>query len=160
MKLKTFLLALSLLATTAASANELNKSLARRVYTEGLNQGIFQVPYTKDFVGHGGGSATFTHEAGMREAKGWRVAFPDLKMDVDLVLADGDYVTVRWTATGTNTGAAMGIPATGKSVKTTGTTIFRFENGAIAEEWTAAHALGLMRQLGLLPSPQPRGGSN
>jgi hypothetical protein len=43
--------------------------VARRVYEEGLSQAIFEVPYTKDFVGHGG-NATFTHEAGMKEAKG------------------------------------------------------------------------------------------
>ena len=53
---------------------ELNKSVARRVYDEGLSQGIFEVPYTDDFVGHGGAS-TFTHAQGLAEATGWRSAF-------------------------------------------------------------------------------------
>ncbi len=137
---------------TAESAKEqVNKAVARRVYEEGLSQGRFEVPYTKNFVGRGGGTATFTHDDGMREARGWRVAFPDLNVKVDLMIAEGDYVTVRWTARGTNTGAAMGIPATGKSVQTSGTAIFRFEDGAIAEEWVAADAIGLRRQLGLVP---------
>ena len=130
-----------------------NKDTARRVYTEGLSQGVFTVPYTDDFVGHGGGSSTFSHEDGMKEAKGWRQAFPDLKVSVDMIIAENDLVSVRWTATGTNTAAGNGIPATGKSVRTSGTTVFRFANGAIAEEWTAGDALGLMKQLGLLPSP-------
>ena len=130
-----------------------NKDTARRVYTEGLSQGIFTVPYTDDFVGRGGGSSTFSHEDGIKEAKGWRQAFPDLNVTVDMIIAEDDLVSVRWTATGTNTGAGNGIPATGKRVRTSGTTVFRFANGAIAEEWTAGDALGLMKQLGLLPSP-------
>jgi steroid delta-isomerase-like uncharacterized protein len=158
-KIKYCLVLLSLLASTV-SANEINKSVARRVYTEGLSQGKFEVPYTPNFIGHGGGTSTFTHEDGMKEAKGWRRAFPDLKVDVDLVIAEGDYVSVRWTARGTNTAAAMGIPATGKAVKTSGTTVFRFENGAIAEEWTAGDTMGLMRQLGLLPGQQIRVSAN
>ena len=130
---------------------EQNKLLVRRVYEEGLNQGVFRVPYTQDFVGHGG-NGTFNHAAARAEAEGFRVAFPDLHMRVDLILAEADLVSVRWTARGTNTGAALGIPATGKRVQVSGTTVFRIRDGAIAEEWTAGNTLGLMRQLGLLPA--------
>ena len=129
---------------------ELNKSVARRVYEEGLSQGIFEVPYTDDFVGHGGAS-TFTHAQGLAEATGWRSAFPDLRVEVDLLIAEGDLVSVRWTARGTNSGTGNGLPATGRRVETHGTTIFRLVEGQIAEEWTAGNALGLLKQLGLLP---------
>lgn len=131
---------------------ELNKSVTRRVYEEGLNQGRFEVPYSADFVGHGG-RRTFTHADGMAEARGWREAFPDLTITVDKQVAERDLVAVRWTARGTNTGAGNGIPATGRAVQTTGTTLFRVEDGRIAEEWTCADSLGLMKQLGLLPTP-------
>lgn len=144
---------IAVLGTSAAFAGpqeELNKSLARRVYDEGLSQGIFTVPYTDDFVGHSG-NGTFTHEAGMAEAKGWRQAFPDLKMNVDLIVAEKDLVAVRWTARGTNTGSGNGIPATGKSVTATGQATFRFVDGKIAEEWANGDTLGIMKQLGLLP---------
>lgn len=135
-----------------ASALELNKSITRRVYEEGLNQGKFEVPYTSDFVGHGGAN-TFTHAQGMAEARGWRDAFPDLTITVDRQVAENDMVAVRWTARGTNTGAGNGIPATGRSVQINGTTLFRLDDGKIAEEWTCANSFGLMRQLGLLPAP-------
>ncbi|WP_257385799.1 ester cyclase [Tahibacter caeni] len=135
-----------------AGSLELNKSVTRRVYEEGLSQGRFDVPYTADFVGHGG-RTTFTHDAGMAEAKGWREAFPDLKITVDKQVAEGDLVAVRWTARGTNTGTGNGIPATGRAVQTTGTTLFRVADGQIAEEWTCADSLGLMRQLGMLAKP-------
>ena len=152
-------LALSVPAARAhdsASSIARNKSVAQRVYTEGLSQGRFEVPYTRDFVGHGG-STTFTHADGLAEARGWRQAFPDLVVSVDLMVAEGEFVTVRWTARGTNTGTGNGIPATGRRVEVTGTTIFRFVDGAIAEEWTAGNSLSLMRQLGLLPAPASAG---
>jgi steroid delta-isomerase-like uncharacterized protein len=135
-----------------AESQELNKSITRRVYEEGLNQGRFEVPYSADFVGHGG-RRTFTHADGMAEAKGWREAFPDLKITVDKQVAEGDLVAVRWTARGTNTGAGNGIPATGRAVQITGTTLFRMADERIAEEWTCADSLGMMKQLGLLATP-------
>lgn len=132
-----------------AESLQLNKSVTRRVYEEGLNQGRFEVPYSANFVGHGG-RATFTHADGMAEARGWRQAFPDLKITVDKQVAERDLVAVRWTARGTNTGVGNGIPATGRAVQVTGTTLFRVADGRIAEEWTCADSLGLMRQLGRL----------
>ncbi|HEX7154444.1 MAG TPA: ester cyclase [Thermoanaerobaculia bacterium] len=148
--MKLFAMMLLFVMTLPCSADEtaINKALAKRVYEDGLSRGIFTVPYTDDFVGHGG-SRTFTHEDGMKEAKGWREAFPDLRVTPDLVIAEGDLVAVHWTARGTNTGTGNGIPATGRKVQVTGTAIFRFENGKIAEEWTSANTLTLMKQLGL-----------
>lgn len=145
-----FAMMLLFLMTLPCFADEtaVNKALAKRVYEEGLSRGIFTVPYTEDFVGHSG-SRTFTHEDGMNEAKGWRSAFPDLAVDVDLMVAEGDLVAVRWTARGTNTGSGNGIPATGRKVEVSGTAIFRFADGKIAEEWTSANMLGLLKQLGL-----------
>jgi steroid delta-isomerase-like uncharacterized protein len=144
----TMLLVLTTTLPCFADETAINKAVAKRVYEEGLSRGIFTVPYTDDFVGHGG-ARTFTHEDGMKEAKGWRSAFPDLNVSVDLMVAEGDLVAVRWTARGTNTGTGNGIPATGRKVQVSGTAIFRFVDGKIAEEWTSANTLGLMKQLGL-----------
>ncbi|HEX2835232.1 MAG TPA: ester cyclase [Thermoanaerobaculia bacterium] len=148
MKMIVTMLLMLLPLPCLGSDTERNAATARRVYEEGLSRGIFTVPYTDDFVGHGG-ARTFTHEDGLKEAKGWRDAFPDLAVDVDLVVAEKDLVAVRWTARGTNTGTGNGIPATGRKVQISGTAIFRFENGKIAEEWTAGDSLNLLRQLGL-----------
>lgn len=133
---------------------ETNKAVAVRIFEDGLSRGVFNVPYTDDFVGHRSNTVSFTHEEGRREALGWRAAFPDLKVVVDHVIAEGDKVAIRWTATGTNTGNGNGITATGRKVETSGTVLLRFEDGKLAEEWVAGDAMGLMRQLGLLP---PRG---
>ncbi|WP_308847965.1 ester cyclase [Luteibacter sp.] len=139
-------------AGVRADAVELNKAVTRKVYEEGLSQGRFEVPYSTDFVGHGGRN-TFTHADGMAEARGWRQAFPDLEVTVDKQVAEQDLVAVRWTARGTNTGTGNGIPATGRAVEIGGTTLFRMADGRIAEEWTCADSLSLMRQLGMLAPP-------
>jgi steroid delta-isomerase-like uncharacterized protein len=148
MNLFTTMLLVLMAVPCVADETAINKAVAKRVYEDGLSRGIFTVPYTDDFVGHGG-STTFTHEDGMKEAKGWRDAFPDLAVNVDLIVAEGDLVAVRWTARGTNTGTGNGIPATGRKVQVSGTAIFRFVDGRIAEEWTSANTLGLLKQLGL-----------
>ena len=141
-------------ADAGTAEEETNKAVARRIYDEGLTRGNYSnVPYTADFVGHGSRGRTFTHEMGMAESRGWRSAFPDLVATVDHLVAEDDMVAIRWTARGTNTGAGNGIPATGKSVETSGCAMFRFEEGKVAEEWVSADSLGLMRQLGLLPQP-------
>ena len=152
--LASVLLAMMCCTADARTAEEAtNEAVARRIYDDGLSRGVFSVPYTADFVGHGSRGRTFTHEAGMAEARGWRSAFPDLVASVDHLIADGDMVAIRWTARGTNTGTGNGLTATGKKVETSGIAMFRFEDGKVAEEWVSADSLGLMRQLGLLPQP-------
>jgi predicted ester cyclase len=66
-------------------------------------------------------------------------------------------VVIQYTGRGTNTGAGNGLPATGKSVEVTGVTIFRIKGGKIAEEWNETDMLGLLKQLGLIPSQQLAG---
>jgi predicted ester cyclase len=79
--------------------------------------------------------------------------FPDFDVKVEDVVAEGDKVARRVTWTGTHKGNYMGIAPTGKQVKVTVITIERIEGGKIAEQWGEADILGLMQQLGVMPSP-------
>lgn len=88
-------------------------------------------------------------------AGGYRAAFPDLLFTADDVVAAGDRVVVRWTATGTNTGSLMGMPPTGKRGSSTGIWIHRLEDGKLVEQWGVSDVLGLLQQLGALPTPSP-----
>jgi predicted ester cyclase len=72
---------------------------------------------------------------------------------VDGIVAEDDKVACRWTSTGTHEGDLFGIPPTGKSVKVTATVWYRVENGRLAEGWINRDDVGLMRQLGVIPSP-------
>jgi predicted ester cyclase len=79
-------------------------------------------------------------------------AFPNLRITIDDQVAEGDTVVTRWTTQGTNTGSLFGMPATNKSATITGITIDRMAGGKAVETWTNFDALGMMQQLGVIPS--------
>ena len=82
-------------------------------------------------------------------------AFPDLHYTVEDMVAEGDKVAVHYTGRGTHHGEFQGIPATGKPMTYTGILIWRFVDGKIAEHWAAPDLLGLMQQLGAIPTRGP-----
>jgi predicted ester cyclase len=84
-----------------------------------------------------------------------RKAFPDLRFTADVTVSDGQFVTGRWTMTGTNTGTfdLFGLPPTGRPVTMTGQEIFRAEGGQFTEVWHQEDVPGMLRQLGLEPPP-------
>lgn len=153
---KLVYLFLVLLVTTAGfggSKPDQKQAVARRVFDEIFNLGKYEAAqeiYAKDFVNHGS-----TRDIGLAEdqaaARGWRDAFPDIHVTVDQIHTDGNFVTVLWTATGTNTGTGNGLPATGKKIRERGITIWKIVSGKITEEWSAFDQLPILRQLGLLP---------
>jgi len=79
-------------------------------------------------------------------------AFPDLHVHLEDTFAEGDKLVTRWSARGTHSGELMGIPPTGKQVSVGGTAIDRFENGQSVEHWEIFDQVGLMQQLGVIPS--------
>ena len=80
--------------------------------------------------------------------------FPDARVTVEDQVAEGDKVVSRWTATGTHTGDLMGTAPTGRSIEIPGITISRFSGGKIAEDWYQSDDLGMMQQLGVIPSEE------
>jgi predicted ester cyclase len=82
-----------------------------------------------------------------------KMGLPDLKVTIDAQFADGDYVTTRFTASGTHDGNLFGTPATGRDVALSGITLSRCASGRIAEEWELVDALGVLQQIGALPAP-------
>jgi steroid delta-isomerase-like uncharacterized protein len=74
-------------------------------------------------------------------------AFPDLTIANSFSVAQGDIVAVHWTARGTSHGTFLMLPPTGKTVEYTGVSMYRMEDGKIAEIWEARNTMGIMRQL-------------
>ena len=62
--------------------------------------------------------------------------FPDMKMTIDDLIAEGDKVVVRSTFSGTHKGEFMGITPTGKKITTTAINIYRIADGKLIEEWS------------------------
>ena len=80
-------------------------------------------------------------------------AFPDFRMVPDDILVDGDKAVARVTATGTHQGEFMGMPATGRQIEVQAIDIMRFgDDGLVHEHWGAFDALGMMQQLGAVPT--------
>jgi steroid delta-isomerase-like uncharacterized protein len=131
-----------------ASQEARNKAVAGRVFEEIFNQGKFQVAdeiYAKDFVNHGLHRNVDLQED-QAAVHGEKKAFPDLKMTVILMVAEGDLVTVVWVFRGTNTSAGYGLPPTGVKVELRGITVWRIVDGKIREEWTSFDQLQAARQ--------------
>jgi steroid delta-isomerase-like uncharacterized protein len=85
-----------------------------------------------------------------------RVAFPDMRMDVEEVIASGDKVVVRGKVTGTHEGTFMGMPATGKHIEVKLIDIMRFgDDGLAHEHWGLMDTLAMMQQLGAVPEGPP-----
>jgi predicted ester cyclase len=79
--------------------------------------------------------------------------FPDFKQEIVELLAEGDRVVMRFRASGSHTGAPlMGMPPSGRKFEIGGISIFRVVNGKIVEHWAFEDQLGLLQQVGLLPS--------
>jgi len=135
-----------------ASDQEKNKTAARTFFEEVLGQGKLEKYsdfHTADFVAHSA-ERDYNLAEDLAAAREERTALPDMQFAVNHMVADGDLVVVHWTVWGTNTQPGMGLPATGKPIKLSGMTLFRFRAGKISEEWNAWCMLSVLKQAGLL----------
>lgn len=136
-------------AQTPLTQQEESKAIAQRFFEEIFNQGKFQVfdeICAPDFVNHGLHRNT-TLQEDQAAARWEKQSLPDLHMSVDMMIAEGDLVTVLWTARGTNTGSSGGFPATGAKIELRGATIWRISGGKIREEWSSFDMLRVVRQV-------------
>jgi predicted ester cyclase len=129
-----------------------NKAAVRACF-ENASQGNFDALddiVTSDYVLH---PEEVRGADGLKEmVQRYRDALSGLRVTIDQQLTDGDYVTTRYTITGTHVGDLMGTPPSGKDVAFTGITISRCDHGRIAEEWEITDAVGLLGQIGALPA--------
>lgn len=133
---------------------EKNKAIVRRCIEE-LDKGnwaIFDELLARDYVYHmSGRPKPLTREESEEFGRSVRAAFPDGRVTIDDMIAEGDKVVTRYTSSGTHKGDFMGIAATGKKVVVTGIVMSRIAKGKIAEEWEELDTLGFMVQLGAIP---------
>ena len=138
-------------------STEENKANVRRVYGEAINQGKMAVVdelVSPDYVEHDPGfPQPVRGPEGLKQYfMVFRTAFPDIHITIEDMIAEGDMVAVRHTARGTNQGDLMGMPPTGKQVTVTGIVIHRIADGKFVESWVNVDNLGLMQQLGVVPT--------
>jgi predicted ester cyclase len=84
----------------------------------------------------------------------YHLAFSDIRMSVDQLIAEGDVIAARWTGRGIHSGELLGLPAARGETVTSGIDFLRVAAGQIVEGWVAWDILSLVEQL--LP-PEPEG---
>jgi steroid delta-isomerase-like uncharacterized protein len=142
-------------------STEENKALVRREIEELFNHtgdlDVAEEVYAPDFVGHDPALPEDLHgvEAAKQFAATFRSAFPDLSCTIEDQIAEGDKVVTRFRAIGTHQGETeeLGV-STGNQIEITGVSIERLSEGKVVESWDHYDAMGMMQQLGHIPSPE------
>jgi predicted ester cyclase len=137
-------------------STEANKALVYRLFEEGLNKNnsrVIDELVGPNYVNHNfpapaPGAEGFKQVIGM-----FQTAFPDMQVTVEDAVAEGDKVATRGYFTGRHHGAFMGIPATDMPIKVAYSDVWRIENGKLVENWVQMDLLGMMQQLGVIPTP-------
>ena len=141
------------------STNNL-KALGSHLVEE-LNRGksaasaVMDEVYATDIIYHG----PFSNEVrGINDMKKNTIevydAFPDFHMTVDEIIVIEDGIVGRFTMTGTFKGGLMGMSPTNKKMAVSVIVISRFAGGKVVEEWERFDTLGMLQQLGVIPTPE------
>lgn len=138
--------------------SEENKVVIRRMIEEAWNENnpdALEEFVAPDVFNH---NAVPEHQHGIDGVKhilGWvRASFPDARLDIEDMIAEGDKVAARMTSSGTHKGEFVGIPPTGKRVSVQHVHWFRLADGKVVEQWSVRDDLGQMQQMGVIPSPE------
>ena len=99
--------------------------------------------YRQDFVDHVNDATFYGLDGARQSVELYRRAFPNLAVEVEHQVAQGDAIASRWIMRGT---------CRGRRVAMRGITISHLSDGKIAEDWSYSDTVGLLRQLGLLRS--------
>jgi len=136
-------------------SQEENQAIVRRFLEEAYNQGNLAVG--DELLAE---NCVFYTPAPIQGIAGWKqfataflTAFPDdLQVTIDEMFGSGNKVAARWTAQGTHKGPLRGIPPSGNRVTWVGIAFYSLLNGRITEVWGLNDALGIMQQIGAIPS--------
>jgi len=134
--------------------SEANKTIMRRIAQEVLdakNLAAATALVAPDVVDHSAFPGQAPGLDGMRQR--WAMlfeAFPDFKITIHDIVAEGNVVAMRTSGRGTHRGAFFGIPPTGKEIVFHETNFNRIEGGRLAEHWADRSNLEVMQQLGVV----------
>ncbi len=141
-------------------STETNKAVVRRLFEDILSDGRLDVAdeIIADGYQESGPVAIPGSPPGPEGMKMfaafYRTALPDIRFTVEQQIAEGDVVATRWTSTATHTGELDEIPPSNNAVNCTGVSIDRVVDGKMVEGWGVFDELGMLRQMGVIPSEE------
>lgn len=139
---------------------ESNKAVVARFYAEmwnGRRVEIVEEIFAPECVTHQmrSGAEVAAVPRGAEEMRAhvaaWLASFPDLRFEVEQVIAEGDLVMTRSVMRGTHAGEWNGIAATNREAAIRMIVVHRLKGGKIVEDWVLVESVGFYQQLGLLP---------
>jgi predicted ester cyclase len=134
----------------ADAAEQANKAVVHRLVDEVLNGGRLEVIdelYTPELA-----------PAARRWMAPFRASFPDMRMEVVELIAEGDTVVGRFTCSATHLCEWLGHAPTGRRFERVDEVgIFRLRDGRITQAWSLEDTLSRLRQLGLTDTREPGG---
>jgi steroid delta-isomerase-like uncharacterized protein len=139
-------------------STEENKALVRRFVDEAQSRGnvdAIDELCSPEFVNHSAPPGVPSNREGIKQVTAmFRQAFPDSYFTVEDMVAEGDKVATRKTFHGTHQGEFMGISPTGHQVSIGLIDIVRIADGKVVEHLSMGDNLGMMQQLGVIPTPE------
>jgi predicted ester cyclase len=133
-----------------------NKAIALRLFDEVLNAhnvALCDDLYDPNYVPNSLPPGFTPDREGVKQYHSqYFQAFPDMHLTIDYMIAEGDWVAIRYTGHGTHHGDLMGVPPTGKEVTASAVMTLRIVDSRIVEDWLHADPLGRLQQLGAIPS--------
>lgn len=133
-------------------STEENKATVRRYLDRVWNRGDFDgsdAYLARDYRRHTGPGTEPLDVKGQRvRLQSFRTAFPDIGLEIEEMVAEGDLVAFRFTMTGTHGGVFQGIAPTGTKISVPGLDLVRLQGGLLTEHWGGADLNALKAQLG------------
>ncbi|HLQ29843.1 MAG TPA: ester cyclase [Ktedonobacteraceae bacterium] len=137
-------------------STEENKARIRKYIDEAWNKGnvdIIDEMMAPDYARYPNGPGKpLNREEQKQRIVAYRKAFPDFHLTIEDLVAEGDKVVFRMTGRGTHRGTFMGTPPGGKQMTISIIDIARFADGKIVEHWGNRDDLGMLQQIGAIPS--------
>jgi steroid delta-isomerase-like uncharacterized protein len=134
-----------------------NKNLVRRIFEQGMNTQdghVFDELLADDYVNHDMPAPAPGPEGFRQVMEMFWTGFPDARVELSDVVAEGDRVATRGVFTGTHQGEFMGIPASGASIRIDYMDFWRIEAGKARENWVRLDMAAMMQQLGAVPAQE------
>jgi steroid delta-isomerase-like uncharacterized protein len=129
-----------------------NKETVKKIYEQAMNKrnlGLLKEVISEDYTGVQGIKGPAGFEATITSLI---QSFPDIRWNVQELIAEGDKVMVKWEITGTHKNAFQHIAATGKKVSGTGMGVYTFKDGKVVSTQVQTDRLGFLQELGVLPA--------
>src|SRR5207302_8436558 len=136
--------------------SENSKAIVRRLIEEVWNKGNLSLVdefFAPNYSHHDPSTPDLGRgpESEKKRATLYRTAFPDLRLTIEDIIAEGETVTSRWSCRGTHRGDLSGIGPTGNQINISGVTVARLSNGKMVERGVNWDALGPMQRRGGVP---------